>query len=188
MIPNFNLAATGTISNHFLEQDIQTFHDAIKHIRQLDYGRSKLEYPLNILEDKKGTCSTKHACIKELAEENNIKSIKLFMCIYPMSEENTPGVGEVLDRYKLDYILESHVYISYDDERFDFTFPSENEMKWENDILMETEINVDQISDYKVEYHKKMLSDWIKHDNINFDLETIWQIRESCIRALQTFD
>jgi hypothetical protein len=129
MIPNFNFTAAATISNHFLEQDIHTFYDAIKHIRQLHYGRSKLPYPLNIIEDKMGTCSTKHACIKELAEENNIKSIKLFMCIYPMSKENTPGVGKVLDRYKLDYILESHVYLSCGEERFDFTFPDKNEMK-----------------------------------------------------------
>ncbi len=188
MMPNFNLAATGIISNHLVNKGITTFYEAIKHIRELDYGRSKLPYPRNILEDNKGTCSTKHACVKELASENNIHSVKLCMCIYPMSEENTPGVGPILERYKLDYILEAHVYISYDDERFDFTFPHNNEMKWENDILIEQEIGVNQIFDYKLAYHKKILQDWITHDKINYDLITLWQIRESCIRALQTFD
>lgn len=188
MIPNFNLAAGGTLSNYCILHDIKTFHKAIKYISQLDYGRSKLAYPNNILEDKKGTCSTKHAFIKELAEENNIRSLKLQMCIYPMSEENTPGVGKVLERYKLDYILESHVYLSYDEERFDFTFPDRSEMKWENDILIETEIDIDQILDYKIMYHKNILLDWIERDKLDFNLKEIWQIRESCITALQTFD
>jgi len=188
MIPNFNLTANGILSSHFLLNGVTTFHDAVKYIRALDYGRSKLPYPYSILEDKKGTCSTKHACIKELAEENNIRSIKLQMCIYPMSEENTPGVGVVLDRYKLDYILESHVYISYDDERFDFTFPHNTDMKWENDILIENEIDVDQITDYKVDYHKNILKDWIQRNELKYSVKEMWQIRESCIHALQTFD
>lgn len=188
MIPNFNLTASGDISNHFIKNDIKTFYEAIKYVNKLDYGRSKLAYPLNILEDKKGTCSTKHALIKDLAQENNIKSIKLRMCIYPMAQENTPGVGKVLDRYRLDYILESHVYIYCDEERYDFTFPGKNEMKWEKDILIETEIEVDQIGDYKVEYHKNILKDWIKRDKLSFTLKEMWQIRESCIRTLQTFD
>lgn len=188
MIPNFNLTANGPISNHFMQNEMTTFYQAIKYIRQLHYGRSKLPYPNNILEDKRGTCSTKHACIKELAEENNIRSIKLQLCIYPMSEENTPGVGTVLNRYKLDYILESHVYIAYDEERYDFTFPHTNEMKWENDILIESEIDVDQILDYKKEYHKTILKDWIERDKLKYTLKELWQIRESCIHSLQTLD
>ena len=188
MIPNFNLTTSGMISNHFIVNEITTFYGAIKYIQQLPYGRSKLQYPYSIIDDKKGTCSTKHAFIKELAQENNIYSIKLQLCIYPMNEENTPGVGKVLQRYKLDYILESHVYLSYDDERYDFTFPEKSDKKWENDILMETEIDIDQILDYKVEYHKNMLSNWIMRDQLNFSLKKMWQIRESCIHALQTID
>lgn len=188
MIPNFNLSTGEPLSNHFIKNDILTFHQAIEHIRKLHYGRSKLAYPNNIIKDQKGTCSTKHACIKELAEENNIRSIKLCLCIFPMNENNTPGVGAVLDRYKLEYLLESHVYISYDDKRYDFTFPERSEMKWENDILIETQIDVDQIKDYKVAYHKNILSDWIEHDKLPFTLKELWQIRESCIHALQTVD
>lgn len=188
MIPNFNLTTSGIISNHFVKNDITTFHEAIKYIRQLHYGRSKLHYPLNILKDKKGTCSTKHACIKQIAQENNINSIKLHLCIYSMSEENTPGVGKILDRHHLDYILESHVYISYDEERYDFTFPHNNEMKWENDILIDTEIEVDQILEYKINYHKNVLEEWIKREGLKYSLKEMWQIRELCIHALQTFD
>lgn len=188
MIPNFNLTTSGHISNYFIGNEITTFYDAIKYVQKLHYGRSKLAYPLNILEDKRGTCSTKHALIKELAQENNIHSIKLHMCIYPMKEKNTTGVGKILDRYKLDYILESHVYLYYDDERYDFTFPEKSDMKWENDILIETEIDVDQITDFKIEYHKNILQDWIKRDGLKFSLKEMWQIRESCIHALQTFD
>lgn len=188
MIPNFNLTTSGTVSKYFIENEITTFYAAIKYIQQMPYGRSKLNYPHNIIENKKGTCSTKHAFIKELAQENNIHSVKLHMCIYPMSEHNTPGVGKVLQRYKLDYILESHVYLSCDDKRYDFTFPDKSDIEWENDILMETEIDVDQILDYKINYHKNILKEWITRDKLDFSLKEIWQIRESCIHALQTFD
>lgn len=188
MIPNFNLSTGGLISDHFIKNDILTFYEAINHIRKLHYGRSKYKYPNNILKDLRGTCSTKHACIKELAEENNIYSIDLNMCIYPMHEGNTPGVGKILNRYKLEYMLESHVYITYGDERFDFTFPEKNEMKWENEILIETSIDVDQIKEHKAAYHKNILKDWIERDKLPYSLKELWQIRESCILALQTVD
>lgn len=188
MIPNFNLSSGGAISDHLISKKILTFYDALRYISNLPYSRSKLKYPKNIIKDEKGTCSTKHAFIKELADENNIRSIDLCMCIYPMMESNTPGVGGILDRFKLDYILEAHVYITYDDIRYDFTFPDKKELSWESDILMETSIDVDQIGDYKVNYHKNVLKEWIERDGLDFSLSDIWQIRESCIRALQTFD
>lgn len=188
MLPNFNLSATGRISIDFMEKDIKTFHQAIQYVKNIPYGRGKKKYPFNLLKENKATCSTKHALIKELAQENNIYSIQLMMGIYTMDKENTPKIEQILTRYNLDYMLEAHVYLMHNDLRYDYTFPDNHEMDWESSILMEMEIDVDQIFDYKVQYHKKILQDWIDRDKLNFTLQKLWEIRESCIHALQTYD
>jgi hypothetical protein len=101
-----------------------------------------------------------------------------------MNGVNTPAVKAVLDRYKLEYILEAHTYLCYAGNRFDFTHPGLNEKLWENDILIEIAIDADQIGDWKREYHKSVLIDWIKRDKIPYTLDEIWKIREECIKAM----
>lgn len=185
MLPNFNLNPGGKLSDKLISKGITTFHKAVKHVHNLSYGRNTR--PANywtIIYEGKGTCSSKHAYLKALAEENDIYSIQLMMCIYVMNEENTLGVGAVLKKYKLDAILEAHNCLCYDGERFDFTFPNTRNMSWEADLLSEESIDLDQIGEYKKEYHKAMLKEWIKRDHIPYNIDEILQIREECIAAL----
>lgn len=184
-LPNFNLTGGLSVSDEFLKKDIKTFHDAVRFIHHLPYGRNKNPQNIaSIIDEGIGTCSTKHACLKTLAEENEIHSIQLNLCIFSMNKKNTPGVGDILDAYKLSYILEAHMCLSYDNERYDFTFPETTRKSWEPDILIETTIDPDQIFDYKVSYHKSILKDWIQRDNFPYSLDKVWEIREACIQAL----
>lgn len=184
-LPNFNLTSGRPVSDQFLIKKIKTFHDAIRYIHGLPYGRNKNPHHISsIIREGVGTCSTKNSCLKTLAEENEIHSISLNLCIYTMTEKNTPGVGKVLNSYGLSYILEAHTFLSYDNERYDFTFPNNSKKLWEPDILIETTIDPDQILDYKASYHKSILKDWIQRDNIPYTLDKIWDIREACIQAL----
>ena len=184
-LPNFNLTGGNPVSDQFLIKKIKTFHDAIRHIHNLPYGRNKNPRNIaSIIREGVGTCSTKNACLKTLAEENEIHSINLTLCIFSMTEQNTPGVGRILDAYALPYVLEAHTFLSYDNVRYDFTFPGNSEKLWEPDILIETTIDPDQILDYKISYHKSILKDWIQRDNIPYTLDKMWHIREACIQAL----
>ena len=184
-LPNFNLTEGSPVSDAFLKKDIKTFHGAVRYIHNLPYGRNRDPKNMaSIIQEGVGTCSTKHACLKTLAEENEIHSIQLNLCIFSMNKKNTPGIEKVLDTYRLSYILEAHICLSYDHERYDFTFPGVSKKSWEPDILIETTIDADQIFDYKVSYHKSILEDWIQRDNFPYSLEKVWEIREECIQAL----
>lgn len=184
-IPNFNLTKGNPVSDQFLKKNVTTFHDAIRFIHNLPYGRNKTpEIIESIIDEGIGTCATKCSCLKTLAEENEIHSISLSLCIYSMNEQNTPGVGVVLDRYKLPYILEDHTFLSYANERYDYTFPNSSEKLWEPDILIEITIDPDQILDYKVSFLKSIHKDWIQRDNIPYTTDELWDIRAQCIQAL----
>lgn len=185
MLPNFRISEKGSVSDRFRKKDIDTFHDAVRYINSLPYGRNRNpEKPFTIIVEGIGTCSTKHACLKILAEENNINSIELHVSIYAMNGVNTPSAGKVLKRYNLKYLLAAHTYLSYAGKRFDFTHPGNNNNLWENDILIEIPLDSDQIGDWKNTYHKSVLIDWIKRDKIPYTLDEVWIIREKCIDTL----
>lgn len=185
MLPNFRLSKERPLSERFRNKGMDTFHDAIRYVQKLPYGRnSTARRPSIILTEGKGTCSTKHACLKSLAEENEINSIDFHLAIYSMNAENTPKVKKVLQQYKLDYILEAHTFLFYDNERFDYTFPKASDKAWQKDILIETPIDADQIGDWKKEYHQSVLKSWLKREKLPYSLQEIWDIREECIAAL----
>jgi len=121
LLPNTNLNNGSTIAYSFMERGVDHFHDACDYVWKLPYGRNSDRADLLlVLSEKKGTCSTKHALLKALADEINLK-LDLVVGIYPMNEKNTPGVGKVLSDYQLDYIPEAHCYLKYQDQIIDVT-------------------------------------------------------------------
>ena len=70
-------------------------------MRQIPYGRitERSRYWL-VLDEGRGTCTTKHATLAALAREQGI-DVRLMLGIYEMSERNTPGVGPVLSAHGL---------------------------------------------------------------------------------------
>src|SRR6218665_3494196 len=104
-LPDFNIQPKGKISQEFLKRNIETFHKATEYIQSLHYGRNSNKDKLEtIFKDIKGTCSTKHAVLKKLANENEFINIKLILGIFKMKAENTPKISKTLKNYNLDYI------------------------------------------------------------------------------------
>ena len=184
MLPNFNLKPGEKLSDILIEKKIDTFHKAVKYVHKLSYGRNRVaENYWTIVSEGKGTCSTKHAFLTALANENNIYSIRLVLSMYFMSSTNTPKIAEVLNKYKLDHILEAHSCLCYGGMHYDYTFPNTLKKPWETSMISEEYIDVDQIGEYKITQHKSLIDDWIKRDNIPYTLDEIWSIREECIEA-----
>lgn len=123
--------------------------------------------------------------MKRLADENQQAGFKLMLGIFPMNAENTPGVQSVLKKYALAYIPEAHNYLMYHDNMLDFTGIGINTTKFRLDLLDETKISPDQVTDYKVTYHRDFLANWIIQHNIPYSIDQLWKIREECIEALQ---
>jgi hypothetical protein len=185
-LPNFKIEASGEISNEFLKKEIPTFKDAILFVANLNYGRNANKDDLkSVFIDNCATCSTKHALLKKLADENGFSQVKLFLGIFKMNSVNTKGVSNTLKKYNLDYIPEAHNYLKLGNKIYDFTRANSSASDFENDLISEIEILPNQISDYKVSLHKSYLENWLDNNKqIRFTLAEIWAIREHCIQEL----
>jgi hypothetical protein len=167
------------------DSGIETWNALIQFVKQLPYGRNtnRTDFGLVIIE-RKGTCSSKHALLKKVADLNEIQNAKLILGMYKMSQQNTPNIGNVLWENIMDYIPEAHCYLKIDHKRIDITTDHSDFDKIEPDILNELEIEPEQVAGFKVEYHKAFLKKWISENKMNREFNDIWKIREKCIESL----
>jgi hypothetical protein len=184
---NFTIQSNGLISREFILRNIFTFNQAAKFVSHLSYGRNKNKNDLiTIFFDNCGTCSTKHALLKQLAIENDFEGLKLLLGLFKMNGRNTPAVTETLARNKLEFIPEAHNYLKFDTIILDFTKASSMPSDFMNDLIQEIEILPCQISGYKIEYHKRYLKGWLaENTQIDLSLDEIWKIREECIKDIE---
>lgn len=169
------------------DQQIYNWSDLIEFIRNLPYGRNSNREDLTlVIKENKGTCSSKHALLKKVAELNNFENVKLILGIYKMNNLNTPKIGNILLENGLAYIPEAHCYLELNNQRIDITTGKSDIENIMNYLVEETEIEPDQVSKYKVEYHKKYMQDWLLETNISLGIENVWEIREQCIKKLES--
>ncbi|MFT3912215.1 MAG: hypothetical protein QM737_22500 [Ferruginibacter sp.] len=183
---NFKIKANGNISGLFLKNNISDFSMAMELIRKLPYGRNKNKADLAcVFTDNCGTCGTKHAILKALANENAQPETKLVIGLFRMNKINTPAVASVLDKNALSYIPEAHTYLKINNEIVDCTTMHSSGSTFINDLITEVEIEPAQITDFKVNFQKTYLQEWLLHEpGLAMSLEELWIIREDCIAAL----
>ncbi|WP_338762453.1 hypothetical protein WAF17_17655 [Bernardetia sp. ABR2-2B] len=144
--------------------------------------------------EQKGTCSSKHAFLKKIADLNELRNIKLYIGIYKMNSSNTLKIGNILSEnefaYKLDYIPEAHCYLKINGIEKDFTNNTSDFENLRNDILEEIEIEPYQVNEFKVNYHQDFLRKWIEKQNNILEsvitFESVWSLREQCIKNLSS--
>ncbi len=185
-LPDFDIRPDGEISKEFLRKGILTFLQAIEYVKNLRYGRNSNKDDLKIIfAENRGTCSTKHALLKQLAAENDFNNIQLLIGIFRMNTTNTPKVANTLSKANLMYIPEAHCYLKYDGILFDFTLQNSSPENFANDLLFETEIAPGEISEFKIRIHKRFLERWLfENKDIPYTQEQLWEIRELCIGDL----
>ncbi|MDJ0621867.1 MAG: hypothetical protein QNJ17_02810 [Desulfocapsaceae bacterium] len=148
---------------------------------RLPYGRTsdRANWRL-VIPENRGNCSTKHALLKQLADELGL-DIHLVLGIYDMNEGNTSGVGEVMEKYDLEAIPEAHCYLKYEGRRFDFTRCDDKMMPQPNlQYISEITISPEDIGERKIELHQS----YIREKVTARPFAEIWKIREECIAAL----
>src|SRR5690606_4355719 len=183
ILPDFKIVPKEKIADNFLKRRITTFRQAIDYIQNLEYGRNSNKDDLNVVfADNKGTCSTKHAVLKQLCIEHELDEVKLFVGIFKMSALNTPKVSERLMNNALSYIPEAHTYLKYRGYYFDFTTKTSSPNDFVDDLLFEAEIQPIQINRDKIQLHQNFLNKWLEDNtSIKLSLDEIWSIREQCI-------
>lgn len=183
---NFKINSDQEISQLFKQNHCFDFHSASEFIRNLPYRRNLNKDNLStVFTDNCGTCSTKHAILKTLAEENNQSDFKLILGMFRMNGENTPKIKSVLHNYNLEYIPEAHNYLKFKNQILDFTKKNSSENDFINVLLEEIEIEPHQINQFKIEFHRNYLKNWLaQNPHIPYSLDELWKIREECIKAL----
>ena len=97
------------------EKGIETINELLKYVKKIPYGRNSSRINFSqVITEERGTCSSKHAFVKAIAQENDLENIKLILCLYKMTEKNTPGIGNELTKNGIEYIPEAHCYIKVD--------------------------------------------------------------------------
>ncbi len=164
---------------------VKTWDEALRFVKEIPYGRNsnRIDFKL-VLSENKGTCSSKHALLKQIASLNSVNNVKLIMGIYKMSEANTIGIGNYLSANGLAYIPEAHCYLKLHGKRIDITNQKSDIRKIEGDIIEEFEIEPAQVGSYKIDLHKKYLKNWRIERASSMTFEDIWAIREKCILEL----
>jgi RimJ/RimL family protein N-acetyltransferase len=187
-LPNFTIESNQTISAIFQQKNIHTFQAASNYIRNLAYKRNSNKEDITcVFKDNCGTCSTKHAVLKQLAYENGFENVKLMVGIFKMNSMNTPSVKNTLQKHQLDCMPEAHCYLRYNGVVFDYTKPLSEALDFESDLIEEIEILPNQINQYKIDCHKAYLEKWLlANPEINLSLPQIWDIREQCVKDLST--
>lgn len=185
-IPDFPLETPGPVTKAFQMLGINHFSTAAAYIQQLPYRRNTDKNNLlSVLQEQCGTCSTKHALLKMLTEEQQQHGFRLMSGLFRMNALNTRPAAPVLQQYGLGYIPEAHCYLRYGEEVLDYTKTGSTASQWLPDLIRETEISPDQISAFKVAWQKDYIREWLaKQPEIHLGPEDIWTAREACIAAL----
>jgi hypothetical protein len=185
---NFTISAHFELSLRFTDLNITDFAAALKYIQHLPFGRNSKDGSLmRVMDEKRGTCSTKNALLHTLCMENGKQGFDLTLGIFNMDAENTPEVQPVLRKYRLPYIPEAQVYLKNKTSIIDATYPKAH-TSWIKAIVSEQEIESNEIGAYKVKYHRNYLDKWRKESKdksiIKYSVDQLWDIREECIAAL----
>lgn len=182
-LPEKQLRPNGKISKQCIDLGLSDFRLACRHVRDLPYG--ELDHQnnwINTLSEGKGTSCTKHAFLKILADENDIP-IDLVLGVYAMTEQNTPGVGVILNKYRMQSIPEAHCYFLYEGQRVDLTrhYFDIDFIEPIKSFIYEEIIQPENAQDYKLAIHKRVICERFGESRF----EHIWKIREHCIAALE---
>jgi len=180
------LNSTDDLTTDLLESGVVSWDDIVRSVQCFHYGRNSDRTDLNLVwYERKGSCSSKHAFLKHVAELNNLPNIKLILAFYKMNNENTPGIGDLLEKNNLSDIPEAHCYLKVNEIELDITTVHSDFNRYKNDIIKTQIIQPSDVISKKIEWHKEFIENWRieNHPEINF--ETLWSIRETCIEQLE---
>jgi len=178
------LLSSDSLTLQVKQLEIGTWEELSAFVKQIPYGRNANREDLSlVLKENKGTCSSKHAFLKEIATQNNIPNVELIIGLYKMNEANTK-IGTTLSENSIAYIPEAHCYLKVNGERLDVTSKEADFEKIKADLLEEIVIEPFQVGQFKIDYHQKFIQNWLSSTNSDCTFEKIWKIREQCIENL----
>lgn len=183
-LANDTLIQSGSLAEEFISRGCKHWKDALLYVNRLPYQRnSNSNYFHLVLEENCGTCSTKHALLVALAEEQQFP-LQLMMGLMEMTAQRFPVLAPILKKYNLEAVVETHCYLGYQGGRIDITFPEKVAYPMASEFLKEWNITPQEIGDQKIKLHQKEMKLWIAEKQLPYTFEEMWKIREECIDQL----
>ena len=182
---NYRLVSKDKLTILANRKGLYEWNSLTQYVKNLPYGRITQKSDLSlVLTEQKGTCSSKHALLKEIADSNQIHGIDLVLCIFKMNAKNIPKLHKVFIKSPIDYIPEAHCYLKVNGFRKDFTAIDFDINVLQADIMEEVVIKPCQIDKFKIKYHKDFIINWALQTNSKIEPKAVWDLREKCILAL----
>lgn len=180
---HFPIHPSGALCDEVLALGLTRFDQLAAYVRSLPYGRTSNTTEAGaVLLEQRGTCSSKHRLLAEVAHECGHFEVQLAVGIYEMSEQNTPGVGAVLNSASLSSIPEAHCYLAVGGERFDFTGLSSGSSSPFDALLAEHLVSPTDLAQTKSRLHMHAVASWA--NAVGISAASGWATREACIAAL----
>ena len=183
-VKKVELIAHDEATQLLLQKGINTWDQLLTYLQQLPYGRPEKRELNQVILENKGTCSSKHALAKLIADENYLQGYQLMIGIYFMDEVNTPGIGNHLKSSGLKFIPEAHCYLKRNGKIIDITRLDSSSVGQSLDIKEEVGIQPMQIYTHKEVFHKMYIKKWVTEFGIDMTLDEVWSIREKCIVSM----
>lgn len=183
---DFQLTSTDIYSTAFRELGIHTFSEACAYVQQLPYGRNANRYDFGlVLTEQQGTCSSKHALLAYLADENKVPEVELIVGIFLMSAETNPKLTSFFSDKPYDCLPEAHCYLRYNGERFDYTGPGFVIERIAPKIVREQRAEPQQLAEWKPNIHRHYMEGWLRRNpQIDRTIDALWAEREQIIASL----
>jgi len=179
----FKISGDSALCEGTRARGFTSFEKLAAHVRLLPYGRPVDNGdPLAVLQEGRGTCSSKHQLLAAVAQACGHSEIQLAVGIYEMCEANTPGVGAVLSAASLSSIPEAHCYLKVEGKRLDFTGLASGESSPFESLVAEHLVPVSNLAERKMRLHREALASWARAHGVT--TEAAWATREACIAAL----
>lgn len=180
------LSSNDDLTSDLLEAGVVTWDDIVRSVQCFHYGRNSNRNDLNLVwYERKGSCSSKHAFLKQIADLNNIPHVELVFAFYRMNEKNTPGIGQILIENGISFIPEAHCYLKINGKELDITNTHSDFNRYKNDIIESKEIAPNDVIENKVIWHQEFIRNWINETGQSKSFEEVWRIREACISELE---
>ena len=180
---DFELGHSGVVTQRLRGQGVTTFAAACSLVERLPYGRvSDSPSPTSVLDQQRGTCSSKHALLAQLAHESRRFDIHLTLGYLELTESNSPGIAALLQRHSLPAIPEAHCYLRFGTQRLDFTGLNEGSVPLVDSVVSEERIAIDGLREEKRRRHEQYLRRWSAARRL--DPSLVWSVREAWIEAL----
>lgn len=181
-LPNCSLKL-GPFSTLFKNQGCHDFHEALKWVWKLPYGRTseRNNYAL-LFSEKKGACSNKHGLIQSLCEELKIPA-RLVLVICKLDVSTDIRSKPFLEKMCIPYLPEAHTYIEIADKEYDFTFANQGPEPFSL-VIKKMHPSLEELKKSKISTHQTFLKTWIKANFPHLSYEKLWSVREDWIRFL----